>query len=179
MIALREIARADIPLVNAWRRDRDVLEGLAAPFRHIDIEVDQQWYDSYLARRGREVRCAICLPGGEMVGIVSLTGVDTVHRGAEMHIMIGPHDARNRGVGTAATREMLKHAFRDLNLHRLWLTVVCTNEAARRVYTKVGFRHEGTLRDAVYKDGRYLDQWLMAILSTEFNDAAPEKAIDG
>ena len=53
---------------------------------------------------------------------------------------------------------MLKHAFCDLNLHRVWLTVLDTNAAARRVYDKVGFRVEGTIREGVFKDGRYHDR---------------------
>jgi RimJ/RimL family protein N-acetyltransferase len=168
VITLRELARDDIARINAWRADRRVVDGLAAPFRYIDPEVDQAWYDRYLASRGREVRCAICHANGEAIGVVSLTGIDPVHRHAEMHLFIGPGEARNRGAGTAATLAMLTHAFDDLNLHRVWLTVVASNVAARRVYEKTGFRVEGTIRDGVFKDGRFHDQLLMGLLAEEF-----------
>ena len=172
MIALRELARADVQRINAWRADRGVLEGLAAPFRYIDQEVDEAWYDRYLANRGRDVRCAVCLPGGDAIGVVSLTNIDPVHRNGEMHLLIGDGKARNQGAGTAATIEMLKHAFDDLNLHRVWLTVLDTNAAARRVYDKVGFRVEGTIREGVFKDGRYHDQILMGLLAGEFRPSS-------
>ena len=168
MIQLRELTRGDIAQINEWRRDRDLLDGLAAPFRHIGPEIDQVWFDRYMAQRDREVRCAICEPDGRMIGVVSLTGIDPVNRHAEFHIMIGTPDARGRGAGTSATRAMLQHAFADLNLHRVYLTVLESNGPARHVYGKIGFRVEGTLRDAAFKNGTYSNLIVMGILQSEF-----------
>jgi diamine N-acetyltransferase len=167
MITLRELTRSDLAAINRWRHDRSVIEGLAAPFRFIDIEVDERWYDQYLASRERQVRCAICDQEGTAHGVVSLTNIDPVHRHAEFHVMIGEAVARGRGWGTEATRAMVRHAFRDLNLHRVYLSVREANVAARRVYDKVGFTVEGVLRDAVYKDGRYENLVLMSILESD------------
>jgi RimJ/RimL family protein N-acetyltransferase len=168
VITLRELTRNDISQINEWRRDRDLLDGLAAPFRHIGPEIDEAWYDRYMTNRDREVRCAICEPGGGMIGVVSLTGIDPVNRQAEFHIMIGTSGARGRGAGTSATRAMLRHAFDDLNLHRVYLSVLESNAAARRMYDKIGFHVEGTLRDAAFKNGGYNNLIVMSILQDEF-----------
>lgn len=166
---LRELSRDDLPLVTKWRQDRDVIDTVGAPFRHIGTEVDRAWFDEYLRRRGTDVRCAICLKdGGEPVGMVSLTGVDPVHRQAEFHILIGDRGAHGRGVGTDATVAMLRHGFLDLNLHRIFLFVLASNQAAARVYEKAGFMREGTLREAAYKNGEYRDLVVMAVLRSEF-----------
>ncbi|HEY5436625.1 MAG TPA: GNAT family protein [Candidatus Limnocylindrales bacterium] len=42
------------------------------------------------------------------------------------------------------------------------------NPGARRVYERVGFVLEGTLRRAVFREGRYLDVHRMAILADEW-----------
>src|SRR6266850_1880774 len=90
VVSLRELAREDIPLVNRWRQDRDLVDGLGAPARYITEEVDHQWFDEYLRRRGIDVRCAILVEGEtDPVGLVSLTGIDPVHRRAELHLLIG------------------------------------------------------------------------------------------
>ena len=170
MIHLRELQRDDIATINCWRQDRELLEGLAAPFRHIGPEVDQAWFDAYLANRDRQVRCAICEDGGTFVGVVSLTQVDPVHRNAEFHIMIGTPSARGRGAGTMATRQMLRHGFGDLNLHRIFLSVLESNAVAIRMYEKVGFTTEGRLRQAAFKDGAYCDLLMMGILQSEFRE---------
>jgi len=173
MVKLRELAREDIPLINRWRHDRDLVDGLGAPARYITEEVDHAWFDEYLRRRGVDVRCAVQVAGeAEPVGLVSLTGIDPVHRRGEFHLLIGRRDLHGRGVGTTATTLMLRHAFHDLNLHRVFLSVLTSNAAAIRVYAKVGFQREGVAREAAYKHGRYEDLMLLAILSHEFDGRA-------
>ena len=59
MFALRELSRNDLKAINLWRSDRDLISFLGAPFRFIDLEVDERWFDSYLSGRGNTIRCAI------------------------------------------------------------------------------------------------------------------------
>jgi RimJ/RimL family protein N-acetyltransferase len=170
VVTLRELSREDIPVVNGWRQDRDLVDGLGAPARYITEEVDHVWFEDYLRRRGVDVRCAILVDGEtEPVGLVSLTGIDPVHRRGEFHLLIGRRDLHGRGLGSDATRQMLRHAFHDLNLHRVFLSVLSSNAAAIRVYEKAGFQREGLARQAAYKRGRYEDLVEMAILSREFD----------
>ena len=50
--------------------------------------------------------------------------------------------------------------------------VVCQpNEQARRVYERVGFRHEGTLRRAHFLGGRNVDVHVMGLLAEELAEA--------
>ena len=171
MVTLRELARADLPVINRWRQDRDLVDGLGAPARYITEEVDHAWFDDYLRRRGTDVRCAILVDDRpEPVGLVSLTGVDPVHRCCEFHLLVGDRSLHGRGIGTGATTQMLRHAFRDLNLHRVFLRVLAYNAAAIRVYEKAGFRREGVAREAAFKRGRYEDMVQMGILHSEFGE---------
>jgi RimJ/RimL family protein N-acetyltransferase len=169
-VALREIARGDVALVNAWRQDRLLTDPLGAPPRHISLDVDLAWFDTYLAHRDSNVRCMICVDDEPTpVGIVSLTGIHVIYRSGEFHMMIGRRDLHGRGIGTAATAAMVRHGFGDLNLHRIHLSVLASNAPAIKVYERVGFRHEGRAREAVYKNGRYEDVLLMAVLAHEFS----------
>jgi RimJ/RimL family protein N-acetyltransferase len=171
VVTLRELAREDIPIVNRWRQDRDLIDGLGAPARYISEDVDQAWFDDYLRRRGTDVRCAILVDNApEPIGIVSLTGIDPVHRRGEMHLLIGQRDLHGRGIGTEATHLMLRHAFNDLNLHRVFLSVLAHNAAAIRVYEKSGFVREGVSRESAYKRGKYEDMIHMGILAAEFGE---------
>jgi RimJ/RimL family protein N-acetyltransferase len=57
--------------------------------------------------------------------------------------------------------------FRDLNLHRISLQVFATNKRAITTYERAGFRHEGTMRQAAFIDGRFVDVVVMGILEGE------------
>lgn len=64
---------------------------------------------------------------------------------------------------------MLRHAFSDLGLNRVELTVLESNSRARSIYEKEGFTLEGTLRAAAWKNGRHEDMHVMSILRDEWN----------
>ncbi len=174
MIRLRELERGDLPALNRWRNDPELLDLLGNNFLFIAGAVDERWYESYLASREHNVRLAITLePGGQYVGNVNLTAIHPVNRSAELSILIGDKTAWGKGVGGEATRLMLAHAFSDRNLHRVYLSVLSSNERARRLYERVGFRAEGTQREAVFKNGAYHDLVTMAVLGHEHRPAGP------
>jgi RimJ/RimL family protein N-acetyltransferase len=52
-------------------------------------------------------------------------------------------------------------------LQRVWLHVYADNPAAR-LYARLGFRPEGTLRRHAWKRGAYRDQLVMGLLAEEW-----------
>ncbi len=166
---LRELERRDLPTISRWRADSSLVGNLGAAFRYIGTAVDEKWFDNYLANRSNNVRLAVCSEDGTLIGAVYLLGIDWVHRHGEFSIWIGESAVQRKGAGESATRGMLNHAFGDLNLERVWLTVLTRNEPAIRLYRKVGFREEGRQRNAVFKNGRYEDMLMMALLRSEYS----------
>jgi putative acetyltransferase len=73
-------------------------------------------------------------------------------------------DWQGKGVGTALMKAALDLADNWLNLERLELDVFCDNEPGVRLYRKFGFETEGTLRRLAFRDGRFVDGFLMARL---------------
>jgi RimJ/RimL family protein N-acetyltransferase len=82
-------------------------------------------------------------------------------------------DLELKGYGTKATRAALHFAFHTLNLHRVELEVFDFNRRAMRAYEKAGFRLEGTRREAIFQDGAYHHEHVMAILRQEFEALNP------
>ena len=73
-------------------------------------------------------------------------------------------DWQGKGVGTALMQAMIDLADNWLNLLRLELEVYTDNEPAVRLYKKFGFKIEGTAVQHAFRDGRYVDSYLMARL---------------
>ncbi len=168
MYRLREIERADICIINEWRSNKELINCLGEPFRYINIDVDYKWFDTYLQNRNNTVRCSIINEDNLLLGLVSLTNIDYINQSAVLHIMIGSSENRNKGLGTFAIKEILKHAFYDIHLNRIELTVLEDNEIAKRVYSKIGFKQEGIKRNAIFKNGDYINMIIMSILKNEF-----------
>lgn len=166
---LREISREDMPIINSWRNNPEIIENLGSPFRYVSKEVDDAWFSSYLSSRTSSVRLAIVEAEQEkIIGAVYLTGIDWVCRSAEFSIWIGASESQGKGAGKFATQKTLGHAFNNMGLHRIHLTVLSENLRARNLYKSIGFSEEGNLRQAAFKNGEFKDMIAMSILSNEF-----------
>jgi len=168
-LRLRELSRDDLATITGWRNQPEAVERLGSPFRYVDGEVDAAWFNGYLASRASNVRLvAYDDESDELLCLVYLLNIDPCSRHGELSIWIPEARHRGCGIGSFAMHGMLCHAFKDLNLHRVWLRALASNEAAIALYLKFGFRHEGVHRESVFKDGIYQDMVQMAILAPEF-----------
>ncbi len=78
------------------------------------------------------------------------------------YIVIGiRQDFAGQGIGKELFEALEKWAV-DHRLHRLELTVMSHNERATHLYQKMGFKTEGTRKDSLLVNGRYVDEYYMA-----------------
>jgi len=98
------------------------------------------------------------------MGTVYLQDIDHVNKKAEYGIFIGEDRFTGRGYGTIAAECMIKYAFDELKLHRLYLRVYEDNYRAISSYTKAGFKKEALLKDDVRIHGVYKNIVLMGIV---------------
>ena len=62
----------------------------------------------------------------------------------------------------------MSHAFKDLELYRVWVDIPEYNTHARNMFEGLGFQHEGTLRQNYYNEGKYWDSTVLSMLKSEF-----------
>jgi RimJ/RimL family protein N-acetyltransferase len=84
-------------------------------------------------------------------------------------------DQAGGGQGDAFFRALVDHAFVQLRAERLWLDASAENPRAIKVYSRAGFRQEGTLRAHWYRPalGRAVDLILMGLLRPEWQALEP------
>ncbi len=180
---IRELQKSDLPSINKWRNDPELLSFLGNNFLYISEDVDNAWFENYLQNREKSKRYAILdADNDHLVGTVQLTNIHSINHSAEFSITIGEKKYWNKGAGQVASKEIIRHGFEDLNLHRIYLTVLSNNQRAIHIYFKLGFVQEGVLRKAMYKNGGYEDLVMMSLLKDEFIkkklDTRPESKIE-
>lgn len=102
------------------------------------------------------------------VGHVGLYKINHRVGSAEFAILLGDRGLWGKGLGKTITRQILALAFDQLNLRRIYLEVLSTNDRAYKLYRSIGFVEEGRLRQAQYKDGAYMDVIVMGLLRDEY-----------
>jgi len=100
------------------------------------------------------------------IGNIELSDIDLINGNAEYKILLDKNE-QGKGLGYEASKLILDHGFKKLNLHRIYLGVHQDNKAALGLYKKLGFKVEGTLRQHFHRAGQYKNIIVMGLLSRE------------
>jgi RimJ/RimL family protein N-acetyltransferase len=107
----------------------------------------------------------VAVAGGRIVGVITCRG--DIRRAKQHAGVIGisvAQEWRDQGVGSALMDEMIRWAKGTGIVTRLELLVFSENQRAVHVYEKAGFQIEGIKRRAIFKNGKYHDEYFMALL---------------
>ena len=100
------------------------------------------------------VHYAVVNDEDEYLGTISLKDIDQVNKCAEYAVSFRKC-AQGTGAASYATSEILRIAFEEIGLHRVFLNVLTTNLRANAFYKKMGFVYEGTSEDSLFLNGKY------------------------
>lgn len=163
-VYLRALEVQDLERTHKWHNDPCLYETLVGPFRYVARSSEEEWLRRKVAYSPDQVNLAICLADtGDHIGNIYLQKIDWMARSAELAIFIGDPGCRSRGYGSSALRQIIGHAFNDLGLLRVYLSVLEDNAVAIRAYEKCGFIVEGRLRKHAFKQGHFKDIVLMGV----------------
>ena len=102
------------------------------------------------------------------IGSAGLKNIDYINRKAELNIVIGFSEYHGKGLGTEATKLIIKYGFDYLNLNKIYLKFIKFNESAEKAYTKAGFKYICELQKDIYYEGFYHNQVYMEILREDY-----------
>ena len=150
-----------------WANDNEVCKFMLTGINPSNKEKMEEEYEQLI--KGDNVVFAIVDKHSKRtIGLAGLYGIRWQPRIAEFRIIIGDRSFWNKGIGTETARLIIKHAFDNLNLNKVFLGVNSDNTGALKSYEKAGFVKEGVLRQEVYRNGRYYDATRFSILREEF-----------
>ncbi len=104
---------------------------------------------------------------GVHAGNVVLDRIDAHLGSCRLSIYVGEASVRGKGVGRTAVRKAVEHAFGQLGMNKVWLTVHVHNPAAIAAYVAAGFSVEGILRDEFLLHGKRCAAFYMSVLKRE------------
>ncbi|ARA92976.1 MAG: N-acetyltransferase [Bacteroidetes bacterium] len=113
---------------------------------------------------------------GTLIGVAYLTQISPHNQHCTVGVTIGDRRYWGKGYGREALDAVLGYCFNELGMHRVSAETFEYNVAWRRLVEGMGFREEGVERDYLYRDGRYWDKVIYAILDTEYRARRAEAA---
>jgi len=104
----------------------------------------------------------------EYIGHINIFGFDRPFNFAEIAYILDPA-YWGKGIATEAVGRVVEFLMKDMKIHKIRAGCYAENVSSRRVLERCGFKQEGCLRDNVMIDGKYVDEYLWAIIATELD----------
>jgi RimJ/RimL family protein N-acetyltransferase len=156
MLRFEKITEKDLEFVNFVRNM------YAAEFLHdsrtFTLNETKEWYKKtnpdYLIIYYYDTR----------IGYIRLSNYSVYNKNIMVGADIAP-EHRGQGFGKLTYQKLIPYLFEKYSLHKISLEVLSTNTVAINLYKKVGFEYEGTKRDEVYRNGKWIDSIVMSIIN--------------
>lgn len=168
-VTLRPAYPADAPLLRRWRGEPTVRRHQPlsdVPVAHLRADVAAQHIPDLYRGRGERFQW-IVLASGEPAGWITLVVANWAHGLAEVGYALST-PFQGQGLMPQALTQLLADLFGRSPLERIEARCSVENVASQHVLEKVGFQKEGRLRSYFVLDGRRIDNYLYALLRTDF-----------
>lgn len=166
---LRKLQKKDAQGMLEWMHDEEIQQNFQTDMLNRDYKDVLSFIENAVTEpeEGKNIHYAIVDEKDEYLGTISLKNVDLISKKAEYAICLRKN-AQGHGIAGEATMQLLKKAFEEFGLGRVYLNVLADNEKAIHLYQKCGFRYEGEFRSHLFLDGEYKNLRWYGILKEEY-----------
>jgi RimJ/RimL family protein N-acetyltransferase len=172
-VSLRAFEPGDAAAVHRWFNNPEATRTLMEWRDGFSLQEAEAWVGRAMDASGEDRKYAILVGGhAEPVGFTALYGLFR-QTAPELGALIGD-EVRGTGVGRRAEALTIAKAFDEFGAHRVYGRIPAENEAAKRVVTSLGWRHEGTMRGHLRRGGELADCEVWGVLPDEFRAAAAD-----
>jgi RimJ/RimL family protein N-acetyltransferase len=166
-IVIRTAQPGDAGQLLAYLRHLVAEPDLNIPLAPDELELSMQEKELVLSGFAARRNCVYLVAelDGEIIGEINLEGGQrqATRHAAVLGMSVG-REWRNQGMGAALLETAIDWARGTGIITRIELNVYARNRAAIHLYRKFGFEVEGRRRQAIYRNGEYLDDLVMALL---------------
>jgi RimJ/RimL family protein N-acetyltransferase len=173
-IYLRTFTPADLDHLSRWADDQHLSRMVGSELLQVYKDVyerDASFYDAVLLDTTQIVFIIMSNDGSpQPLGLVRLFNIHQSEGYAGIETILGDRRPETRGYGVQASRLMAYYGVDVLGLRRLEAKAYEYNPLSINTLKRNGFTHEGTLRKASWRDGRYWDILVFGLLRDELDE---------
>ena len=154
-VNLRALEEKDLELLKKWRNDKKTRVH-TREYRLLNMINQYEWFECiHKQNPPSSIMFGIQNQKSKLIGVCGLTYIDWKNRHAEIsNIMI--MDKWQRSNEAKNTLELIiQYGFDELNLHRLWVEIFDTIPENKKLFEKMKFVKEGTLRDKLWRNSKW------------------------
>lgn len=167
-IYLRELEESDLNKnYQQWFNDAEVCQHNSHHRFPNYRQNMEEYYKNVIKSKNNLILAIVDKETDQHIGNISLQDIDSINRSAEFAIIIGNKDFWGKRIGKEAGKLIVNHGFKSLNLHRIYCGTSVENTGMCKLAAALNFKEEGTNRQALFKNGKYIDIIHYGLLKNE------------
>lgn len=165
--ALRAIEREDLPELLSWRNNPN-LRKYFREYRELNFQQQIIWFENKVNNDICTRMFAIVDFEQELLGAGGLCYIDWINRTADFSIYIGKNGLYiDEFLAPDAAKVMIKFAFEELGLNRLWSEIYAFDHAKVKFFNSLGFHLDGRHRQTHWAENKWHDSLFFSLLTTD------------
>jgi len=150
-----------------WMNDSTVNQFLESRFYPHSLETLKDYVSGKVNDENNAFFAIILKEDDRHIGNIKLGPINTIHRFADIGILIGEKDCWGKGYATEAIHLIVKYAFDKLNLNKVTAGCYAPNKGAIEAFKKANFSQEGIRKNHCYYNGKYVDDILLGLVRSK------------
>jgi ribosomal-protein-serine acetyltransferase len=135
----------------------------------LQIENTQQYIQAELERYAKNSGFSSGIFYNKViVGCLGIHDIDWRNKKTSIGYWIG-EAYQGKGIMTSACRSMITYLLTELQLNRVEIRACTANLKSRAIPVRLGFKHEGTIRNAELINDHYFDHEVYGVLAAEWH----------
>jgi len=171
-ITLRTVDKEDLKSIYDIVMDDDIGSTFSTTYKEMTLESLPKFM--FETEPGTTSKVFSILKDEEIVGFVTVNCIHSIRRSAYLAYLGMKQDAHSKGLAKDAFTVIVKYCFDYLNLNRLYAHTFSDNEKFQtnsNSFPKyAGWVLEGTEREYVFRNGKYVNKQIWGLLRREWKD---------
>lgn len=161
-INIREWGKQDMVYLIKFANNRNIWNNLADAFPSPFTEADAIAFLNGAQKDYPRKRLTIDMDG-QSIGSIGIFPDRDIHRKNAAIAYWIAEPFWGKGIATRAVSLMVLYGFSNFDITRIYAKPFGFNKASHRVLEKAGFKREAIIKDGVYKNNHYFDEYIYAI----------------
>jgi len=164
---LRAVEKDDLTQLLSWRNQPE-LRRYFREYRELNYEQQLSWFNQKVNNDLGTKMFSILDNQGNLIGAAGLCYIDWVNRTSDFSIYIGLKGLYIDGdFAPDAARTIIKYAFEELGLNRLWSEIYNFDHSKVRFFNELGFKLDGKHRQTHWAENAWHDSLFFSLLASD------------
>ncbi len=167
-LTMRQLTNIDIDgNYSRWLNDPNIIRHNSHGRFPITVEKLRKFMDDVQQSQNALVLAIVDIESNTHIGNISLQAINWIDRNTEIAFLLGESSFHGKGIMQEAGKLLIDHAFKSLNLHRVYCGTSSSNIGMQKLALKLGMVQEGIRKEAIFNNGIYHDVIEFGILNKE------------